>query len=125
MILLSDGSNNKGRISPAEAADLAAKWGVRIYAIGIGDPRTAGFNSEMDESTLKRLAARTGGRYWLATDGQVLEDVCREIDRLEKTKVESTRHVDYRELFPRLAWLALALLALEILLRTTLLRRLP
>jgi Ca-activated chloride channel family protein len=125
MILLSDGSNNRGQISPADAAELALKWGVKIYAIGIGDPSTVDFGSEMDEATLKQLASRTGGRYWLATDGKVLEEICREIDRLEKTKVESTRHVDYRELFPRLIWLALALLVLEIGLRTTLLRRVP
>ncbi len=125
MILLSDGSNNRGAISPADAAALAAKWGVKIYAIGIGDPRDWNPETRMDEATMKRLASTTGGRYWQASDGQALEDICREIDRLEKTKVESTRFVDYRELFAGFAWVALALLALEMVLRTTVLRRMP
>jgi Ca-activated chloride channel family protein len=125
MILLSDGSNNRGALSPFEAAGLAAKWGVKVYAIGIGDANDWNPETRVDQATLKQLADKTGGRYWLATDGQVLEKVCREIDQLEKTKVESTRFVDYRELFPCLVWLALGLLALEIGLRTTVLRRLP
>lgn len=137
LVLLSDGSNNRGKISPAAAAALAKSWGVKIYAIGIGNPEDARdrdpFTSlfrgspvyDMDEAAMRSLAAATGGRYWLARDGNALEEICAEIDKLEKTSLETTRQVDYKEQFAVLAWSALALLLLEILLRQTLFRRLP
>ena len=71
------------------------------------------------------MAAATGGRFFLAKDARAIESIYREIDRLERSEIESVRHVDYREVFPVLLALSMALLLLETLLRCTVFRRLP
>lgn len=136
IILLTDGENNAGDRTPAEAADLAAAWGVKIYAIGIGGAsegvirtpfgtmRVPG-RSQVDEEALRTLAETTGGVYRVAEDADSLEAIYHEIDQLETSEIESTRYTDYRELFPPFALAALALLGAEVLLGATLLRRIP
>lgn len=89
LILLTDGENNAGAMPPLEAARLAAESGLRIYTIGVGAAEDSGFfgmgagNTDLDEDTLKAIAKATGGRYFRATDAAALQDVYREIDRLE------------------------------------------
>ncbi|MDO9263060.1 MAG: VWA domain-containing protein [Desulfosalsimonadaceae bacterium] len=135
IILLTDGQNNTGKRTPLEAADLAAEWGIRVYAIAIGGgdamvrtplgvfqvPAGAG----ADAATLKAIAEKTGGVFREAQDADALSEVYKEIDRLEKSEIEATRYVDYKEGFLPFALLALALIAGEILLSCTVFRRLP
>ena len=136
IILLTDGQNNAGRYAPEEAAQLAKKWGIKIYAIGVGGDGVVKvdtlFGTQLvrtgegvDLQTLKQIAKTTGGSFWMAQDGQALLAVYREIDHLEKSEVESVRYLDYREYFVPLAAAALILLLLEAVLRCTLFRRLP
>jgi Ca-activated chloride channel family protein len=134
IILLTDGQNNAGERSPREAAELAANWGVKIYAIGIGDSpnrdptlEQLAFMSRrtVDEHMLKAVSSKTGGRYWLAGDADALTDIYEEIDRLETTEVETLRYSDMRERYLPLAVGAGVLLLLEISLSSLLLRRAP
>ncbi|MCW5979440.1 MAG: VWA domain-containing protein [Bryobacteraceae bacterium] len=135
IILLTDGVDNAGR-PPNEAADLAAAWGIKIYAIGIaGDSSsviqtpfgnyTMPLGGGVDENTLRMLAERTGGLHRIVSDAEGLRAVYEEIDRLEKSEVTTTRYRDYRELFMPFALAALALLGAETLLGATLFRRIP
>ena len=134
VILLTDGENNAGDRSVQDAAALCQQWGIKVYAIGVGDgrgiqtpfgrlsaPRRRGF----DDRALRSLAESTGGKYWLATDADALRSVHREIDELEKSEFEVTRYLDYREAFAPWALAALMLLSLELLLRQTVLRTVP
>lgn len=136
IILLTDGQNNAGRHTPEEAAALAKDWGIKIYAIGVGGDEEVAvptiFGSRrmrggegVDRQTLGRIAESTGGLFRMADDGQALRAVYEEIDRLEKSEVESIRYIDYKEYFAPLALAALVLLILETGLRCTVLRRLP
>jgi len=137
IILLTDGENNSGEISPQQAAAMAREWGITIYTIGVGSPEEIsklggilGFSFKMpgrgvDEKTLRNLATATGGRFWLAKDGQALHKIYEQIDQLEKSEVESLRYVEYKEFFPRFALIALGLLLMEAGLQNTLFRRLP
>ena len=136
IILLTDGENNAGKRTVAEATDLAASWGIKIYAIGIGGQSettirtplgtyTVPMGQGVDETALKTLAGKTGGLYRIADDAEALQAVYEEIDKLEKSEIESTRFTDYREQFPPFALAALALLAIEVALNGTLFRRLP
>jgi Ca-activated chloride channel family protein len=92
LILLTDGENDAGAMPPLEAARLAAQSGLRIYTIGVGAAPESGFfamgggNSDLDEDTLKSIAKETGGQYFRATDAAALQDVYREINRLEPAK---------------------------------------
>jgi len=136
IILLTDGQNNAGERSPREAAELAAGWGVKIYAIGIGErPNRSGDPSldqlafmarrSVDERMLRDVSSKTGGRYWLASDADALTDIYAEIDRLETTEVETLRYSDMRERYLPLALGAGLLLVLEVGLSSLLLRRAP
>lgn len=136
IILLTDGENNMGNYSPEQAASLAKKWGIKIYAIGVGGDETMQIRTlfgtqtirtgqGVDKETLSKLATETGGKFWLAEDGESLQKIYQEIDRLEKSEVQSVRYVDYRERFFPFAVAALLLLFLETTLRATWLRRLP
>ncbi len=137
LILLTDGDENVAdQMNSSQAADLCAKWGIKIYAIGVGDdeggllrtptgniriPRGGGFN----EPLMKSIAQKTGGRYWRAIDGEALRRVYAEIDDLEKTEVISTAYTTYNERFVPWAISGAAALALQMLLSSTLLRRVP
>ena len=137
IILLTDGEQTAGRRSPGEAAELAKKWGIKIYAIGIGDresllrvptlfgTRIIQRGPGVDKQTLSALAEETGGIFRIAEDGDSLRAVYSEIDALEKSEIESVRYVDYKEKFTFFALAGLLLLTLEILLRTTWFRRIP
>jgi Ca-activated chloride channel family protein len=135
IILLTDGVENAGRPSK-EAAELAAAWGIKIYAIGIAGDSGSVFRTPfgtytipggagVDEATLEDLTKPTGGLYRVVHNAEELQAVYEQIDRLEKSDIQTTRFRDYRELFPRFALAALALLGAEVVLACTLFRRIP
>lgn len=106
MILLSDGSNNAGELDPLTAADLASQFDIKIYTIGAGTNQSVSFipnrgyiRNEIDEKTLREIADRTGGRYFRATDENMLTDIYNEIGELEKTEIKVKEYTQYRELF--------------------------
>ena len=134
IILLTDGENNRGERSVADAAELAAQWGVKVYVIAVGEDRalTTAFGlvnvpkrPGVDDAPLRALAESTGGIYRLAGDSQSLIDIYQEIDELEKSEIEAVRYLDYRELFSPFVLAGLCLIGLETLLRTTYLRTIP
>ncbi len=136
IILLTDGENNAGKRSPAQAAKLAAQWGQKIYAIGVGGVSMMSFQtpfgvfsqptaSNMDEGTLRGIAESTGGRFWKADNAESLREIYKEINKLEKSEIESVRFIDYKERFAAFALAALFLLVAEIILSATLFRRIP
>lgn len=139
LILLTDGVNNAGEIAPLEAAELAARYGIKVYTIGAGRSGYApvpvmGADGrqylrralvEMDEATLKAIAQKTGGRYFHAEDAKALADVYREIDQLERTKIAEIRYLTYRDYYPYFVLLALVLIGFASLISATVLRRLP
>ncbi|PWU06593.1 MAG: hypothetical protein C5B47_07395 [Verrucomicrobia bacterium] len=139
LVLLTDGANNAGRISPLTAAEAAKALGIKIYTIGAGSngrvpyPVQDNFGKTVYESaqfmtdlpTLEKIAEVTGGHFFRAADGQSLIKIFREIDQMEKSKSERTKISLYRDLFPWLVTAALALLLLEALLSQTVWKRLP
>ena len=139
IILLTDGVNNAGKISPLQAAQIAKQMNIKIYTIGVGARgfapypvqdffgRTVYQNVavEIDETTLKEIARITGGLYFRATDTETLRNIYREIDQLEKSRVEETGYKEYRELFASFLIAALSVLLLEILLSNTILLKIP
>jgi Ca-activated chloride channel family protein len=138
IILLSDGENNSGQIDPITAAELAKAVGVKVYTIGIGGygtgyvrrqdlfgPRLVPQQVSMDEVTLRQIAEMTGGKYYRATDRTSFEDIFKEIDSLEKTKIESRGHRRFRELFAYFVVPALIILLTEVVLSNTRFRKLP
>jgi len=136
IILLTDGRNNAGRYSPEEAGALAKKWGIKVYAIGVGGDDLVKvqtfFGTQMirtgngvDRKMLRGLAEKTGGIFRMADDAKALRSVYEEIDKLEKSKVESIRFLDYKEYFFYFALAAFILLITEIVLRCTVFRRIP
>jgi Ca-activated chloride channel family protein len=131
VILLTDGENNRREVEPLAAARIADALGIRLYAIGVIEERmvqpgsTSAQRVSVDEETMKQMAEVTGGRYFQATSPQALADVYREIDRLERSRVEQERFAAFEELAPYFLVPALALLALEVGLAATLFRRLP
>jgi len=136
MILLTDGQNNTGKRTPMEAAEMAAKWGIRVYAIAIGGGESGMVRTplgvfqipggaETDNATLKAIAEKTGGAFWEAQDAGALSEVYKEIDRLEKSEIQTLRYTDYKEGFLPFALLAFGLIMGEILLSCTVFRRLP
>lgn len=129
ILLVTDGRSNTGEVDPLTAARMAARFGIKVHAIGVGAPggrfsSPAGVDGELDEGTLREVAARTGGRYFRATDADSLAGIYREIDRLEK-RAAPRRVADFRELYPFLVGPGLALLALALLLEHTLLLEVP
>ena len=139
IILLTDGANNTGNISPKMAADLAKTFGISIYTIGVGSGageapypiQTAlgvvvrNMPVDLDEPTMRQIADVSGGAYFRATDNESLLAIYKKIDQLEKTKL-STRnyHTTYEEFFVFVLAAALLLL-LEFILRSTVLRTNP
>ncbi|MCE1188611.1 MAG: VWA domain-containing protein [Ignavibacteria bacterium] len=138
IILLTDGVNNAGEIDPMTAAEIAKQFGIRVYTIGIGTQGMAPYplqtpigiqyqmmQVEIDEALLRQIAFTTKGKYFRATGNQKLEDIYKEIDKLEKTRIEVTSYRSKSELFYPWVGLALLLLFIEITLSQTYLRRLP
>lgn len=138
-ILLTDGVSNAGDIEPREAAELAARFGIRVYTIGAGYNGFAPFPVrradgrvslqrvpvEIDEVTLRQIAEKTGGRYFHATDEAGLREVVAEIGQLERSKVAELRYLEYEHHYRSFVAAALAATALSWLLASSWLRRLP
>ncbi len=106
MIFLSDGSNNKGEIDPQTAAEIAASFGIKIYAIGAGTdqsftriPGQGIIKNEIDEETLKNISKITNGKYFRALDENALIDIYNEIDMMERSVIEVKEYTLYKELF--------------------------
>ncbi|MGD0036987.1 MAG: VWA domain-containing protein [Bacteroidota bacterium] len=138
MILLTDGVNNRGEIDPITAARIAATYGIRIYTVGVGAQGEAPYPVQtqfgirrqlipvdLDEKGLTQVADMTGGKYYRATDNRKLKAIYKEIDQLERTKIEVTAYKRYSELYG--GWLLAGLLAVlvEVGLSVTVLRRNP
>ncbi len=138
MILLTDGSNNSGDITPTVAAQIAKEKGIRIYTVAVGTHGKAQYPIEtslgiryveqevtIDEATLRSIAQTTGGAYYRATDNRSLEEIYRKIDSLEKTKLTTKSFSAYEELYRPWALCAFLLLLLAYILRNTLIRTNP
>lgn len=139
IILLTDGSNNTGNVAPSTAAEIAKKFGIKVYTIGVGKNGEAPFPQQnifgrieyvnmpvvIDEETLKNIASITGGKYFRATSNNVLAEVFEEIDKLEKTQMDVKHFSHAEDNYMMWAVLAIALLLLEVLLRNTVLRTIP
>lgn len=138
VILLTDGSNNSGDIAPLMAAEIAKKMGVRVYTIAVGKHGMAPYPFqtpmgiryqnvpvEIDEEVLQQIAQMTGGNYFRATDNATLSAIYAEIDQMEKTKLQVREYRKKQEEFFPYLLTVFFLLALEIIIRNTLLRRLP
>lgn len=139
IVLLTDGVNNAGEITPLTAADIAAAYGIKVYTIGVGTMGTAPTPAidmwgnltfvpakvEIDEEMLTQIAAQTGGEYFRATDNNSLGEVYDRINSLEKSVIETNDYTRYNELFAVYAFAALILLILEFLIKNLVLRRIP
>lgn len=138
IILLTDGSNNMGDISPLTAAQIAKSLGIRVYTIGVGTNTVAPYPvmvggttqyvnvpAEIDTKTLKDIAQSTDGGFYRATNNAELKEIYNDIDRLEKTKMDVKKFSKRYEVYEPFALIAILSLLLEILLRLTILRRIP
>ena len=138
IILLTDGSNNRGEISPLTAAEIAKTYGIRVYTIGVGTNGTAPYpvqaygvkqyvqvEVEIDENTLQQIAQTADGQYYRATSNSKLKEVYEEIDKLEKTKLNVRDYSRKVEEFQPFAIAAILCLLFELLLRLTILRSIP
>ena len=139
VILLTDGMNNSGKISPLSAAEAAGALGVKIYTIGVGvrgkapipvkDPdgrlHLLMVPVDVDEATLRAVAERTGGKFYRATDTDSLQKIYEQINGYEKSAQTVQRFEHFEELYPWVLVASLGILALSSLLQHTRLRRLP
>jgi Ca-activated chloride channel family protein len=139
VVLLTDGRNNTGDISPALACEIAKSLGIKVYTIGAGTRGLAPYPArdffgnkvyqsikiDIDEDILTDIADKTGGKYFRATDTQSLRKIYSEIDKMEKTPVEEKGYLEYKELFMGFLGIALVLILLEVSLSNTALRRIP
>lgn len=140
IILITDGTNNTGVVAPLTAAEIAQKDSIRIYTIGVGTHGTAPtpvaqdwagnlvfrqLPVTIDEPTLEKVAAMTGGKYFRATDNHVLDRVFKEIDKLEKTKIDVQSFSNALDNYMPWAWILLGLVLLDLLVEYTVLRRMP
>jgi Ca-activated chloride channel family protein len=138
VILLTDGSNNRGDISPMTAAEIAKSLGIRVYTIGVGTNNVAPYPMpvaggvqyvnipvEIDNKTLSEIAAATEGDFYRATNTKELRKIYQEIDQLEKSKLNVKQFSKRYEVYQPFAIIAILALLLEILLRITIFRRIP
>lgn len=138
IILLTDGRNNTGSITPFQAAEIAQIFGIKIYTVGVGTRGQAPFlvdsmfgqklvyrDVELDETTLIKIADMTDGKYFRATDTDSLKKIYEEINRLEKSEVKWIDHSEFKELFLFFLIPSVALILLELMLSETRLRRIP
>lgn len=139
VILLTDGENNSGDISPSLAADLAKRFGIKVYTIGVGKKGFARapvaydmrgnfiydkVKVNIDEKTLKEVAEKTGGKYFRATGNEKLKEIYKEIDELEKTELASIKYNSKTELFLPFAVLGVMLVLVSKILEVTLFKKL-
>ena len=138
VILLTDGSNNRGDLSPMTAAEIAKSFGIRVYTIGVGTNKVAPYPMpvaggiqyinipvEIGTKMLSDIAAATDGDFYRATNNKELQQIYKEIDKLEKSKLNVKKYSKRYEAYQPYALAAVILLFLEILLRITVFRRLP
>ncbi len=138
VILLTDGENNRGEIAPMTAAEIAKTFGIRVYTVGVGSMGTAPypvqtpFGTELremevkiDEPLLTEMANITGGKYFRATSNKKLEEIYKEIDQLEKSKIDVHQFSRRSEEFLKFAIIGALLLLASLFLRTTLFRNIP
>jgi Ca-activated chloride channel family protein len=139
VILMTDGQNNAGKIAPLTAAEAAKTLGVKVYTIGVGMRGQAPMPGrdmfgrkvyqmmpvDIDEDTLTKIAQMTGGRYYRADNTENFQKIYAEIDKLEKSEAEIKKYTQFRELFPWFLAPGLGVVLIEMVLRNTLLRRLP
>ncbi len=139
IVLLTDGGNNAGKVSPPTAAEAARALGIKIYTIGVGSNGEAPISmrdpfgrivkrmipADLDADLLQKLAKIGGGEFYRATDSKALQDIFKQIDTLEKSTVQFTERKEVTDLFPWFVGPGLALLALNVVLGQTVLRRLP
>lgn len=138
VILLTDGSNNMGDISPMTAAQIAKSLGIRVYTIGVGTNKVAPYPMpvaggvqyvnipvEIDTKTLSDIATTTDGTFYRATNTQQLKQIYKDIDKLEKTKMNVKKFSKRYEAYQPFAVMALITLLFELLLRLTILKRIP
>lgn len=139
IILLTDGVNNSGQISPLTAADIAKELGLKVYTIGVGSNGMAPYPAidywgnvvyqnmqvEIDEKMLREVAEKTGGEYFRATDNESLEQIYDRIDEMEKSKIERFDQIIIHEEYLLYALWALALLLAEFIVKYIALKRIP
>lgn len=138
VILLTDGENNRGEIAPITAAELAKTYGIRVYTVGIGTVGTAPYpvqtpfgtqirsmEVKIDENTLQQISKITGGEYFRATDNNSLSQIYKEIDKLEKSKIDVKQYSKKEEEYLRFALAGAALLLLSLFLKVTIFRNIP
>lgn len=138
VILLTDGSNNMGDISPMTSAQIAKSYGIRVYTIAVGTDKLAPYPMpvaggiqyvkipvEIDFKTLSDIAAQTDGNSYRATNTRELKQIYKDIDKLEKTKMNVKKFSKYYEAYQPFALALVVVLLIEILTRLTVLRRIP
>ncbi|MBQ1854482.1 MAG: VWA domain-containing protein [Prevotella sp.] len=138
IILLTDGSNNVGEISPLTAAEIAKSYGIRVYTIGLGTNKASRYpitvngttqyvvsQGEIDYKTLQNIALTTNGGFYRATNRKELANIYKDIDTLEKTRFNSQGYAKSFERYQPFALAAFILLLLEVVLRVTVYRRIP
>ena len=138
IILLTDGVNNQGLVAPLTAAEIAQKFGIRVYTIGVGTEGYAPYpfqtafgiqyqdvEVQIDEKTLQDIATITDGKYFRATNNKSLKEIYEDINKLEKSKIETTEYHKRKEEFFPFALFALLFLTLSFLLKSTYLKSIP
>ena len=139
VVLMTDGINNRGQISPIMAAEIARDLGIKVYTIGVGSrdkapmPAQDMFGNityvmadvEIDEELLRDIASKTSGQYFRANDNEALRSIYQQINELEKSKVQVTNYTSYEEHFAYWLLLSLLLLAAEFIIARIVLNRLP
>jgi len=138
IILLTDGVNNRGEIAPVTAAELAKTFGIRVYTVGIGTVGTAPYpvqtpfgvqiqdmKVDIDEPTLQKIAEVTDGKYFRATNNNKLTEIYKEIDKLEKSKIDVKEYSKKEEEYLKYAMAGALFLVLGLYLKTTVFRNIP
>jgi len=139
VILMTDGENNSGKVSPLTAADVAQSLGIKVYTIGIGLRGKAPYpvmdqfgqkhyqwmDVDVDEDTLSKIAEKTGGKYYRADSADIFRRIYAEIDRLEKSEAVVKKYEHYDELFSPVTMAGLGVFLLEMILNHTVWRKLP
>ena len=138
VILLTDGSNNSGDLSPLTSAQIAKSLGIRVYTIAVGTNGVAPYpmivggttqyvnmRADVDTETLSQIAAQTDGNFYRATNTAELKNIYRDIDKLEKTKMDVKKFSKRYEAYQPFALAAVLALLLELLLKLTVFRRIP
>jgi len=139
VILMTDGQNNSGKLAPLIVAEAAKSLGVKVYTIGVGMrgnapmPELDPFGRhvlklepvDIDEETLTKIADMTGGKYYRADNAERFQEIYAEINKLEKSDIETKKYTEYKELFAWCVLIGLTILLTEQILKHTIMRRLP